>query len=457
MKTRTKSGLTVTEQYIADHPGDQEWYQRALRVLPTGITHDARFLEPFPFYIVRAQGSRKWDVNGNEYVDYAMGHGALMLGHQHPTIVAAVEEQFRKGTHYGASHPLEVEWAELITSLVPSAEKVRFTSSGTEATMMAMRLARAYTGKGKILKFQGHFHGWHDFAILGERPPFNLWPSGINEVLDQAVIVAPTDIEAVRTILEADGDTAGVILEPTGATFSRVPLPEGFLPQLRELTKEYGVLLIFDEVVTGFRWAPGGVQEVTGVIPDLTTLAKIMAGGLPGGAVAGNCEVMEFLEFKDDEWNRRRKIFHPGTFNANPLSAAAGIAALKILSDPQMQEKAAAQAAKIRRGINEILVREEVDGCAYGESSVFHILLGVPCQEQKGDDLRDPRLPAQVLKGGTHHHLAQTFELGMLEGGAHIFHMAGLVSCVHSDDDVEKTLKAFRRTIVRLQEEGLLT
>jgi glutamate-1-semialdehyde 2,1-aminomutase len=187
---------------------------RARRVLPSGVTHDMRY-SPSPIYVARAGGSRKWDVDGNEYVDYWMGHGSLLLGHLHPDVIEAVGDALQRTTHAGGSHDLEVEWAELVTRLVPSAERVRFTASGTEATMLAMRLARAGTGRSRILKFEGHFHGWHDYATFGVNPPFGVPASiGIPDGLAGAITVVPTDVAAVREQLEL-GDVAGVILEPT--------------------------------------------------------------------------------------------------------------------------------------------------------------------------------------------------------------------------------------------------
>ena len=265
---------TVNERRGRQLAGSATWYERAKEVFPSGVTHETRFFQPFPIYIARADGSRKWDVDGNEYVDYIGGHGALLLGHGHPAVTAAATEQLRRGTQYGASHELEVRWAELVTEIVPSAEQVRFHSSGTEATMMAMRLARAFTGKDVIVKMHGHFHGWHDYAALQMAPPYDEPVSvGIPQAVQESVVGVPAgDIAALRAVLDARDDVAGVILLCNG-------LSTEYLQQVRDLTRERGVILIFDEVVTGFRWAPGGCQEYHGVVPDLTTLAKILAGG----------------------------------------------------------------------------------------------------------------------------------------------------------------------------------
>src|SRR5437868_2176879 len=255
-----------------------ELYMRALKVFPSGVTHDNRYFGSVePIYIARAEGSRKWDVDGNEYIDYWMGHGALLLGHGHSAIVEAVERQMALGTHFGGGHPLEVEWGELIQKLVPSAERASFTASGTEAVMLAVRLARACTGRPKFLKFQGHFHGWYDAMTAGFQAPFDVPSSvGVLGSLLHNVIVAPADLSEVERIFEEQGkDIACVILEPTGASYGTIPLPDRFLSGVVEVAHKHGALVIFDEIVTGFRYSPGGVQAQTGVIPDMTTLAKI--------------------------------------------------------------------------------------------------------------------------------------------------------------------------------------
>jgi glutamate-1-semialdehyde 2,1-aminomutase len=272
--------VSILEEYTRLHPASAVLYQESLQTFPSGVTHDVRFLQPFPIFVDRARGSRKWDVDGNEYVDYVMGHGALFMGHAHPEITAAVVEQAQKGTHYGANHRLELEWGKLVKEIVPSAEEVRFTSSGTEATLMAIRLARAYTGRDKLLKFDQHFHGWHD-AVSGVRAPEAESPHSAGvpaATLGNTISVPQNDVVLVEEKL-ATGEVAAVILEPTGASYGTLPLREGFVADLRDVTSRHNTVLIFDEVVTGFRVAPGGAQQRYDVTPDLTTMAKILAGG----------------------------------------------------------------------------------------------------------------------------------------------------------------------------------
>ena len=440
---------------MSGRPKSKALYERALKLFPSGVTHDTRHLVPFPIYVNEAKGSRKWDVDGNEYIDYAMGHGALLLGHGREEIVKAVRETLVKGTHYGASSELEVKWAELVKKLVPCAERVKFTNSGTEATLLALRLARLYTKRDKIIKFQGHFHGWQDYMAVGEKPPWDLPPPGVPEGVVNTVVVLPCDLAKVEAALSGR-DIAAVILEPTGGSWAKMPLPEDFLKELRGLTKKHDTLLIFDEVVTGFRWSPGGAQGFYGVEPDITTLAKILAGGLPGGAVVGREEILKLLEFKKDKGrNRRNKIAHHGTFNANPLSAAAGIACLEIVKSGEPQGEASERTSRLRKSLNGVINRLEVKGCVYGESSVFHILLGASPPGGIKEDIRNPGLSVEVLKMGVDPQINRLFQLSMLIEGVDIFHMGGLLSSVHTDEDIEKTKEAFRRTIGRLRGEGI--
>jgi glutamate-1-semialdehyde 2,1-aminomutase len=454
-----EQAATIEQEFIAEHPKSYELYGRSRAAVPGGITHDVRHAKPFPIYVEQALGSKKWDVDGHELIDYTLGHGALILGHSHPQVVDAVITQMRKGTHYGAGHRLEVEWAEWVSRLVPSAEKVKFTSSGTEATMLAMRLARAVTGRGKVIKFGGHFHGWHDYAIPGQMPPFDQPPPGVPAAVLGTVVIAPTnDLDFVERYLDRPGhDVAAIILEPSGASYATVPLPEGFLERLRAITRKYEVILIFDEVVTGFRWSPGGVQALTGITPDLTTMAKILAGGLPGGAVAGRANIMELLEFKDDPaWNRTKKVMHPGTYNANPLSAAAGVAAMKLVADPAVQREADALAATLKRGFNEAFLEHGVPGFSYGESSIVNTVVGVRYPGALPVDLVHPEgVDVATLKQGGSRELSMTLHNAMMLEGMDLWHGAGaILSVAHSREDVARTVDAFDRALRRMKNEG---
>ncbi|MDP2949837.1 MAG: aspartate aminotransferase family protein [Chloroflexota bacterium] len=451
---------SISESYDRLHPRSAQLYQQALQLFPSGVTHDIRFLPPFPLYVERASGCRKWDVDGNEIIDYVMGHGALLLGHSHPALVKAVTEQIARGTHYGACHELELAWGGWVQQLIPSAERVRFTSSGTEATLMAIRLARAYTGRDRILKFDFHFHGWHDNVVGARYADSDLRrASGVPAAaLGSQVTVPQNDIGLVEHTLAEDPEIAAVIVEPTGASWGTLPLAPGFLAQLREMTQRFGVLLIFDEVVTGFRVSPGGAQKLYNVIPDLTCLAKILAGGLPGGAVAGRRDILSLIEFRADmEWNFSRRVVHPGTFNANPLSAAAGTAVLPLIADGEAQAHADAMAERLVQGMNDVLEKRGIPGCVYGLSSMFHIVLGKESPRPR----RGIEWPWQAANGAppprTELSVSLALRRGCLNNGLDLMGLGGgLVSAVHQPADIDASIEGFDRTLVQMQEEGIL-
>jgi glutamate-1-semialdehyde 2,1-aminomutase len=429
----------LEERFNVQLPSSKVLYDRACQVLPSGVTHDARYLTPFPPYIDRAFGSRKWDVDGNEYVDYWMGHGALLLGHAHPKLVQAIQEQVARGTHFGGCHELEIRWAELISQLMPAAEKVRFVGSGTEATHLAMRLARAFTGKTKTIKFAGHFHGWHDAVTSAVIEPDEAPSPGVlRSSLEATISLPPNDSALVEKAIEQDGDVAAVIVEPGGGSWGTIPTTGEFLRELRRVTAQHKVVLIFDEVVTGFRLAPGGAQEYYGVVPDLVCLAKVVAGGLPGGAIAGRREIMELLAFKDDpDWNRRRKIAHQGTFNANPLSAAAGIAVLEEVAEGDCIRQANGLCAQLADGMNEVLQGAGIPGRVYVLGSMFHIAL-----EVEPDDA-DYRHLVRLAKGPK----ASELRKAMLLEGVDLMRNGGFLSAAHTADDIDKTIEAFAKIL----------
>jgi glutamate-1-semialdehyde 2,1-aminomutase len=440
MSTAVSSRLV--EEWAAANPVSLALHKRARAVLPDGITHDVRYAEPFPLSVARAEGSRKWDADGHELVCYVMGHGSLLFGHGHPPVVEALRAQAGLALHPGASHELEREWAEEVVRLVPSAERVRFTSSGTEATMLALQVARAHTGRERIVKLAGHFHGWHDYAAFGVDPPFDVPATpGIPAGVAGSVVMVPAELDAVEAGL--DGDVAALILEPAGAAWGTLPLPEGFLAGVRALTAELGVVLVFDEVVTGFRWSPGGAQALLAVEPDLTALAKILGGGMPGGAVAGRADVLEVLEHSSP-----RKVAHPGCHNAHPLSAAAGTTTLRLLGDGEVQATADALASDLRAELAAVLDRHGAQGIVHGTSSTFCLLLGV--------DGPPGRLDAATPKRGTTGALYHALHCGMLLEGVHLFHACGFVSAAHTEADVDRMITAFDRVVPRLQAEGLL-
>ena len=441
---------SILDEYIQKHPGSANRYQEARDIFPGGVTHDTRYLTPFPIYITHGSGPLKWDVDGNEYVDYVGGHGALILGHAHPEITSVVADQLSRGTHLGANTDEEMRWARAIKALMPAVEKIRCHSSGTEASLMVLRLARAYTGKSKIVKFQEHFHGWHDYVVTTREGP----PAGVPEGTAQSVIVLPPDISVVEGVLAKDGDVAAVILEPTGAHFGQYPLmvPQ-FLDDLREVTRRHDVLLIMDEVVTGFRLSPGGAQVKFGIDPDLSIMAKIVAGGLPGGVVGGKADIIDMIAFRDDpEWDTRKRINHAGTFNANPLSAAAGATCLEMVASQPINERADAAAARLKRGFNEIFGRMEVSGHAHGLASLIHLTL-----KDCDCDNEVCTMPHGEIKEASNPTKSQAIKRAMINAGVDIMTRGSfVVSMTHGDREVDRTLAAFEESLTAVRKEGLV-
>jgi len=429
----TDTRMTIDQEMYERMAGSAALYEKAKDTFPSGVTHDARFAKPFPIYVNRALGSRKWDVDGNEYVDYYGGHGALLLGHCHPAVTQAVVEQAQKGSHYGACHELEIRWGNLVQEIVPTAEAVKFTSSGTESTMMAIRLARAFTGKDRIIKANGHFHGWHDYAVVAMAEPYDVPISmGVPHAVQETVTGIPhLDAQALETEL-AKGDVAAVIVWCNG-------LNQQWADTVIAKAHAAGALVIFDEVVTGFRYAPGGAQEFFNVRPDLSTFAKILAGGYPGGAVAGRADIIHQFDFSDDPQKQRfGRIAHPGTYNAAPVSAAAGVACLEIVKDPAVQKKASATATKIRDGFQAVLDRTGADGKVGGWASYITTSLA-------GD--------GKV----TNSELGMKWRAGMQLGGVDPSGGSLIVSAMHDDADVSRTVDAFESTIHRLRAEGAIS
>ena len=441
----------IVRTYADTHPGSRSRFREAVEFFPDGVTHDGRYLEPFPVYMTEGRGGKKRDVDGNEYIDYVMGHGALLLGHCHPELVRAVQDQIVRGTHLGASTDLELAWARRVKSLIPSVEKIRFHSSGTEAIAMATRLARARTGRDAIVKFDRHFHGWSDAVV---HQPGRYSSAGIPAGADASTVrIDPLNRERLEKILEGK-KVAAVIVEPTGAQMGSYPIPPAFLRELRELTKTNGTLLIFDEIVTGFRVSPGGAQVRFGIEPDLSALGKILGGGLPAAATAGRADVMDMIGHRPDEgWNTTGRVGHPGTFNANPLSAAAGVACLDLIAAGGINEKADAMASRLKTGFNTVLREKKVPGVAHGASSIIKVVFGVSPPE------------SEEQLAGMHREIASSadpeihrfFRLAMLNNGADA--MGGgrfIVSAVHTESDIDATVEAFGRSISAMGNDGVL-
>ncbi|HEX9165300.1 MAG TPA: aminotransferase class III-fold pyridoxal phosphate-dependent enzyme, partial [Gemmatimonadales bacterium] len=278
----------LTDSYVSTRPKSAALHRAALgRFAARGATHFARAAVPFRPYIERAEGARKWDVDGHEYLDYVVGHGALILGHSHPAVVEAMGAQVRRGVHFGDNHPLEVEWAGLIQEMMPSAERVEYFASGQEANLMAIRLSRVQTGRRKVLRLRGNYHGWAD-ELTG--------PDAPGTVAEHVRLLEPNDLVNLEQEL-ATREYAVLLVEGGGGFLSgRIPIAPEFYRALPDLCRRYGTVLLLDEVVTGFREAPGGWQSVVGIRPDLTTLGKAVSGGLPSGALVGRAELFAPLD-----------------------------------------------------------------------------------------------------------------------------------------------------------------
>ena len=457
MPDSTLTNSRIVAAYREKTPGSSAMATEARKVYPSGLTHDSRQLDPYCLYVDRAQGARKWDVDGNEYVDFFGGHGALLLGHNHPDITRAVHAQIDKGTHYGSGHELEIRWGQMVQKLIPCAEMVRFTGSGTEANLMAFRLVRAFTGKNKIVRFHGHFHGWQDHVAFGVTDHFDGSPStGVVPGIADEILLAPADdIEETRRILTTHDDIAAVILEPTGSGFGQVPVSKEFVTELRRITAEQGILLIFDEVVAGFRASKGGAQQHFGIMPDLASLAKILAGGLPGGAVCGRRDILELLDFDVMAAKHKEKISHQGTFNANPLSAAAGVAMLEAVDTTDITQKAIGQAVKLRAKVNRVFEEEGVPWSAYGQFSEIHFFTNPDGRALKPSEFDPFKLKRKDFKADK--TMVTRFRLGLMINGMDINgKLAGKVSAVHTDADLDHSAEAVRQAVRMLKSEGAL-
>jgi glutamate-1-semialdehyde 2,1-aminomutase len=451
----------LSHAYAAARPEARAYYRRAIGVLGGGVGHDLRHFEPVPLYIVRGKRGRKWDVDGHEYIDLLMGNGALLLGHAPAEVIEAISAAAPLGTHFGNDHPLHIEWAELVQRLVPTAERVRFVNSGTEATLLALRLARAFTGRTKILRFEGHFHGWHDDVVHGFQPPFDADGSlGVPaHVRGNQVFLPDGDLDLVEQTLNRDSDIAAAIIEPSGASWGRVPIDPAFLRGLSELTTRRGVLLIFDEVVTGFRFSPGGAQLLHGLRPDLSCFAKILAGGMPGGAVIGRADVMALFDRSGDPHrDRHQRVTHFGTFNAAPLSAAAGIAVLRQVATGEPTRRADDIAAKLRSAWDGVLDRQGIAGYVYGPSSTVHVYFETdPARLSSAANRSDLVTIDPGRLKGMPATLVTLYQRLLRHHGVDIMSSTGgVVSAAHTDDDISAATAAFEHTIAGLRDARLI-
>lgn len=410
-------------------------FNKAKTLIPGGVNSPVRLFRPYPFFTKSGKGSRIVDVDDNEYIDYCLGYGALLLGHANARIIEAVKAQLDNGSLYGTPTAQEVELAELLCEVVPSADMVRLVSTGGEATMSAIRLARGYTGKKKIIKFEGCYHGAHDSVLVkagSGATTFGIPDSlGVPEETTQNTIVVPfNNAELFEETVKANkSDLAAVIVEPVIGNIGLVLPKAGFLQTLREVTEAYGVVLIFDEIITGFRMALGGAQEYYGVTPDLTTLGKVLGGGFPMAAFAGKEEIMRLTAPEG-------KVYQAGTYNGNPVSVAAALAALKILWEggkmfyARMANKCEAIVTPLQKTIRETGLKLQINNVA----SMFQVFFtDIAVTDYKtvktADNTKFMRYHAKLLENGIFVPPSR-FETCFL-------------SSAHSHEDLEKTVGCF--------------
>jgi glutamate-1-semialdehyde 2,1-aminomutase len=362
----------------------RQWFDRAQKSLVEGVNSPSRGQATYssgPIFLERGSASHAWDADGNEYVDFMMSFGALIHGHAHPKLVAVASEAMAEGSHFAAATSAEVEAAEAFRRMVPSAEVVRFTNTGSEATMLALRLARAHTGRNKFLKFEGHYHGWYDPFLLNahshsseqlgtpENPARIPDSEGIPPATFDDVVLAPwNDIPILERVMQKHGhELAAVITEPIMANMGCIPPRDGYLQRLRELTQRYGVLLILDEVVTGFRYAPGGCQQYYGIQPDISTFGKALGAGFPVGAVAGPRSILDRMRWSDN------MVLHYGTFNGHRLTMKVVAANLDLLSRDDVYPNLHAVGNQAIRGLREVFRNRKVKAIVQGFGPMFQI------------------------------------------------------------------------------------
>jgi glutamate-1-semialdehyde 2,1-aminomutase len=434
---------SAINDYKATTARSRQLYEEALRVMPGGNSRTTTFFDPYPFYIARGEGARIWDADGVERLDFNGNYTSLILGHANPHVVKAIQDAAAQGMSFPGPSEHEVRLAEILTRRIPSMETIRFANSGTEATMNAVRVARAFTGRPKIAKFEGAYHGTHDWVLVSvapdlaqagsrKRPKPVPASSGVPPVVLKHVAVLPwNDAEACTKILEKQGgDIAALLVDPLLGIGGILPPREGFLERLREVTARLGILLILDEVIS-FRVAPGGAQERFGVRPDLTTLGKIIGGGLAVGAFGGRADVMNYY----DPRGGKGRISHGGTFNANPLTMAGGVATMQQLT-PDAYARLDALGERVRAGVIRLLKRMKRPGQVTGVGSLFCLhWTKARLSDYRSSRPADPQAPMRVF-------------MGLLNEGV-LLTQRGLGACslAMTDADADRFVEALGRTL----------
>ncbi|MBA4600986.1 aspartate aminotransferase family protein [Thermoactinomyces mirandus] len=438
--------------------GSSRFYQEACQWLPGGVSANIKYFSPYPLVMKEADGPCLIDVDGNRYIDYNLSYGALILGHGHPAIVAAIQSQLQEAgtTTFGTPHLLEQEMGQLLVQLYPSIEKVRYTHSGMEAALLAIRLATAWTGKRKIAKFEGHYHGSFDQVLVSVNPsqrsrsqaPVPTADSyGMPDEITKNTLVLPfNDMEQTKALLEKHVHEIGaVILEPVQAGF--IPPDPAFLKELRKMTRKWNMVLIFDEVKTGFRMGLSGAQGFYGVSPDLTALGKVLGGGFPLGVVGGRKEIMELCSplrgtnilSTESDGVKYKPLFHSGTHNGHPLILTAGLTTLQLLKKDKVYRDLEQNTMKLRRGMEQILEQYGLPGKTVGVGSIFNLVM----TEQPVRQIQDVLQSDQALR--------KKLDAFLLEQGIYVKPLNRFSTAItHTSEIIGETLDRFERGIRKL-------
>jgi glutamate-1-semialdehyde 2,1-aminomutase len=414
----------------------EKLYEKAKTLIPGGVSSPVRAIKPFPFYTESAAGSKITDADGNEYIDFCLAYGPKILGHANPKIKQAIIDQLDKGWLYGTPTELEVKLAERIASIYPSIDMVRFVSTGTEATMSALRVARGFTGKNKFIKIEGGFHGAHDAVLIkagsGATTLGKPDSLGVPEDFTKNTLQVPfNDMEALTDVIEKyNEDIAAFILEPVMGNVGPILPDDNYLQEVRKLTEEHDIVLIFDEVITGFRMAMGGAQEYYGVIPDMTTLGKIIGGGMPIGVFGGKREIMEMVAPAGG-------VYQAGTYSGSPTSVAAGLAVLDVLEQEDVHRKLNTIGDELRANITDIVEDLRLDYHVCGVSSMFKVFFG-----------NRPHNYQEVLKCDKEGYMRFFFR--MLKSGIFLppsQFETNFLCTAHTEEDLEKLLDAYKANL----------
>ncbi|MCS6769500.1 MAG: aspartate aminotransferase family protein [Candidatus Caldarchaeum sp.] len=410
-----------------------EFFEEAQKYLPGGVTYSVRSLDPFPVYIERSDRAYVWDVRGNRYIDFWMGHGALLMGHGYRPVIEAASEQIWTAAHLGYPNPWEVKWAKQVCSMVPSAQKVRPTNSGTEANMYAVRTARGFTGRKLVGKIEGGWHGGYDALQIGVTYPIDK-PSTLglpDETTVNTILLPFNDLDGVEKRIK-NKQLAAIVVEPVLGAGGFIPAEPDYLKGLRELCDREGVVLIFDEVITGFRLSAGGAQKLYGVIPDMTVLGKCVGGGpFPSGAFCGRSEIMDVL----DHLKRPKpytRVFHGGTYSGNPLAMRAGYVLMKELEKGDVYPVLSSLGERARRSLEEALEKFEAHITGVGSLVCVHFTKEKPVDIHTANRTKDLKLTTEFSK-----HMLSEGILYIPPYNPHFF-----ISAAHSVEDVDKLVEA---------------